>query len=75
MKTMMINTNYWYNYRTEQYELRNAPTTWQEACDYVPQLGGKGMLEIYCTHYNMPVLEAMIRVLKIAIGEEVEPLE
>lgn len=55
----------WYNYRTEQYDyLSSSP---EDYSDYVPQIGGRGLYQLYVEMGVAPA-EAAIMVMKMALG-------
>ena len=54
----------WYNYRTEEHETIETP---EDFSDYVPQIGGLGMYNIYVMQGTAPI-DAALKVLKIACG-------
>ena len=64
---------YWYNYKTEVYDLRDtAPQTDKEAEQYLPQLGGVPLYRIYREEYGLSIEEAMYKVLTKAVGDDSE---
>jgi len=60
---------YWYNYCTNSYELGNAPQTDEEALRYLPQQ--LAVMGAYSCRRQLgeTVLEAMLNVLKVCVGE------
>jgi len=58
---------YWFNYVRNEYEYIETPADFS---DYVPQLGGRGMYQIYVSHYGMKPIDAALKVLKASIGEK-----
>lgn len=65
-----MNNTRWYNYKTNKFELRNAPKTDEEAYDLLPQSGGVGLFKIY-RELGDSILEAMIKVYSKALGSDV----
>ena len=61
---------YWYNFMTGDYDFREAPQTDEEAERYIPQLGGVALYRIYREHEGLGIIEAMIKVLEKALGDE-----
>ena len=60
----------WHNYRTGEYDYREAPTTDEEARDYVPQGAGSNLYTLYRRgEENISIMEALIKVLTIATGK------
>jgi len=69
---------YWHNYRTGETDYREAPASDEEAVDYLPQGAGTQLYLLYREHSEKPlsVLEAMVKVLSVAVGEkETEPCD
>ena len=63
---------YWENIRTGESDFREAPTTDEEAVDYLPQGAGVNLYKLYRETGN-GIIESMIKVLTIAVGEKHEP--
>ena len=63
------NRGYWHNYVTDEYDYNDAPTTDEQAMQYIPQ--DPSALGLYKCHrkLGLPILEAMIRVLSACVGE------
>jgi len=65
----------WYNYATDEYELGSTPTTDEQAKSYLPQLdAAQGLYDVQRLMGNS-ILEAMIYVLNICVGEPNEAKE
>ena len=66
---------FWYNYIKEDYELADAPTTDGQAKSYLPQLdAAQGLYDVQRLIGNS-ILEAMIYVLNVCVGEPNEAKE
>jgi hypothetical protein len=64
--------NAWYNYRTGRYDqLEESP---EDFSDYVPQIGGRGLYQIWVDQ-GMDPKEAALKVLKQSLGIEEEEAE
>ena len=65
----------WYNYETDEYELSGTPTTDEQAKSYLPQLdAAQGLYDVQRLIGNS-ILEAMIYVLNVCVGEPNEAKE
>ena len=64
---MNTNKGYWYNYRTKDYDYIDTP---EDFSDYVPHPAGKALYEIYVEHKGMKPIEAALKVLTTACGED-----
>lgn len=69
MTTEVNKIGYWHNFRTGEGEYREAP---KDFSDYVPQIGGRGLYQLYVEHKGMGPLEAALKVLSLCVGEEIE---
>ena len=67
MNEKSSNKNYWYNFVTDEYEYIETP---KDFSNYVPQLGGRGLYELYVNHMGMTPIDAATKVLKISVGKE-----
>ena len=66
----MDSTLYWYNFVTDEYDAVAGPITSDEQAElYLPQLAGVALYRIWRGQYDLPILEAMVKVLDAAIGE------
>lgn len=60
----------WYNFTTDEYEYRDAPTTDEQAMWCIPQdPSALALFQIY-RKQDLPILESMIHVLTACVGEE-----
>ena len=57
---------YWYNFVTDKYEYIETP---KDFSNYVPQIGGRGLYEIYTEHKGMKPIEAALKVLSLVVGK------
>lgn len=62
----MKEKKYWHNFVTGEYEYIETP---KDFSDYVPQIGGRGLHQIYVEHDGMEPIEAACKVLSLAVGE------
>lgn len=59
----------WWNYATGEYDLREAPTTDEEALHYVPQVAAAhGLFRVYRA-MGVSIFEALKETLTACIGE------
>ena len=66
-ETMMSN---WYNYTTGKYEPGDAPTTDEQAMQYIPQHPSVlALFQVY-RKQDLSILDSMARVLSACLGEE-----
>lgn len=56
----------WFNYVKNEYEYIETPTDFS---NYVPQLGGRGLYQIYVNHEGMQPIAAALKVLQLSLGE------
>lgn len=70
MGDVIASHDFWYNFVTGEYDYREAPTTDKEAVQYIPQLGGVGLYQIFRERDSLTIIEAMAKVLEIAAGED-----
>ena len=64
-----MGTMVWFNYRTGDFEDREAPSTDEEAMALIPQHPAAcGLYRCY-RGLGMPILEAMVNVLSRCVGD------
>ena len=61
---------YWWSFKTEEHEYRDAPTTDEEAMLYIPQIPAAQGLYQACRMQGHDILGSMAEVLKACIGEK-----
>lgn len=66
---MKTSTQSWYNYKTGEWEERDAPQTDEEAVNYIPQQAGVAMYHLLREYRGLSIPEAMLYVLSVAVGE------
>ena len=66
----MSTQSYWYNYQLQEHELRDAPSTDDEARALLPQIPvAQQLYGLLREHEGMDILLAMVHVLKLMCGE------
>lgn len=60
---------YWHNFVTGENEYIETP---EDFGDYVPQIGGRDLYQLYVEHKGMKPIEAAIKVLEFACGIDKE---
>ena len=58
--------NYWYNFVNKEHEYIETPLDFS---NYVPQIGGRGLYQLY-VQQGMKPIDAAIKVLSISVGKE-----
>ena len=57
---------YWHNFVTGKDEYIETP---KDFSDYVPQIGGRVLYQLYVEHKGMKPIEAACKVLEMSVGE------
>jgi hypothetical protein len=63
---MKDNRMFWYNFATGEYEYIETP---EDLSDYVPQIGGRGLYQVYVEQGSKPI-DAAKKVLELSAGKE-----